>query len=206
MRFRNVWILFLTACSLFAAEKTQQFDFVPGGLLRLENSRGALTIEAWDKSIIELSTRSSNSATAITAERHGNELVVTTVVPKRSHETGVSYHLWVPRETRLAIHHRGGEVNVEGVAADIEASLRHGDIFLYLPADVPFTTNALTKIGSINVPGDPSLRPTYLHFGRRLAQPAAPNSHVLKLKAGYGDIYVLRETPAPPPQTKSATN
>lgn len=195
MRLCNVWILLLAAGSLFAAEKTQQFDFAPGGLLRMENSTGALSIEAWDKPNIELTTKSKNSAVAITAERHGNEMVVTTVIPKHFHDTDVSYHLWVPRDTRLAIHHRDGEVNVEGVAAAIEASLRMGQIFVYLPAEVPFTTNAVTKLGSINVPGDPKLKPTYVHLGRKLVQPVAPNAHVLNLKVGYGDIYLLKQTP-----------
>ena len=205
MRLSNVWILFLAAGSLFAAEKTQQFDFAPGGLLRMENSTGALTIEAWDKPNIELTTKGNNPAVAITAVRHGNELVVTTVKLKHSHDTDVSYHLWVPRDTRLAIHHRGGEVNVEGVVADIEATLRNGQIFVYLPADVPFTANAVTKLGSIYVPGDPSLKPVGLHLGYKLVQPPAPNAHVLILKVGYGDIYVLRQTAAPTTQSKSAT-
>ena len=205
MRFRNVWILFLAAGTLVAAEKTQQFDFTPGGLLRMQNSRGALTIEAWDKPSVELRTKSNNSAVAVTAERKGNEMVFTTAIPKHAHDTEVSYHVWVPRDTRLAILHRDGEVNIEGVAADIQATLRRGEIFIYLPTYAAVTMNAATRFGSINVPGDPSLKPTNLHLGHKLVQPAAANSNALDLKVGYGDIYILRETPAPKPKTKPAT-
>lgn len=198
MRYSKGWIVFLTACTLFGAPKTQQLEFTADGLLTLKNSTGAVTIEAWDKPAVELTTESSNPDVTITPERHGNEMVITTVVPRKAPKNlTLSYHLRVPRDTRLVIDHRDGEVNVEGLASDIEASLRRGQIFIYLPDGVDYTTSAISKLGTINVPGDPTLTPKHFHLGHSLMQPSSTNSHALKLKVGFGDIYVMRQTPKP---------
>jgi hypothetical protein len=198
-------VLLVSACSLFAAEKTQQLDFTSGGLLRMKNSTGALTIEVWDKPTVELTTTSSNPAVTITPDRQGNELTIATSIPKHTKNLDISYHLYVPRNTRLAIDHRDGEVNVEGTTADITATVRRGQIFLYLPSGIPYTTNAVAKLGSINLPGDPALKPEHLHLGHRLIQPTVANAHLLNLKVGFGDIYILNQTPTPTYSSKSKT-
>jgi hypothetical protein len=222
MRNRNAWI-FLLATGVLSAqekpadklriEKTQSIEFAAGGLLRLKNSTGALTIEAWDKPGVELTTlkaakpmldpRDREKAAGelekvtFTAERHGNELEVTTASPRRLGHIDISYHLWVPRNTRLAIDHGAGEVNIEGVAASIEAALRKGEIFLYLPADFTYSTRALTNYGSINVPADSTLKPEHFHLGHSLVQEAAGKPDTLNLKVGFGDIYILQQTSIP---------
>jgi len=219
---RNIWLPLLSAIGLFAqdkpaadlrTEKTQTIEFVSGGLLRMKNSTGMLTIEAWDKPAVELTTiksartmlpakeRAKATAqldqTAFTTERHGNELDIATAVPKHARDIEISYHLWVPRDTRLAIDHASGEVNIEGVAADIEATLSRGEIFLYLPDDAAYSAKAKSGIGGINLPGDPELRPLHLHLGHSIAQEGGGKTHILDLKVGYGDIYVMRQTGMP---------
>jgi hypothetical protein len=223
---RNAWILLLAAVPLFAqdkptdrfrTEKTQTIDFPAGGLVRMKNSTGALTIEAWDKPTVELTTVKSAKymlnakdrekaaaeleKVSFTAERHGSELEVATNAPKHTGKIDISYHLWVPRDTRLAIHHETGEVNVEGTAAGIEAELRRGELFLYLPDAVAYSTHAKCAYGSINAPGDPTLKPEHLHLGHILDQQASGKANDLNLKVGYGDIYIMRQTPAPAPAT-----
>src|SRR5277367_2152392 len=137
MRTYNAWIPVLAATSLLFAqenpsnklriEKTQSIDFTAGGLVRVKNSTGMLTIEAWDKPTVELTTvksakymlnakdREKASAelakVAFSAERHGKELEVATTVSGHTGLIDVAYHLWVPRDTRLAITHGNGEVN-----------------------------------------------------------------------------------------------
>jgi hypothetical protein len=218
---RNAWILLLAAVPLLAqdkpadrlrTEKKQTIDFPAGGLLRMKNSTGALTIEAWDKSTVELTTIKSAKyllntkdrekaaaeleKVSFTAERHGSELEVATNIPKHTRNIDISYHLWVPRDARLAIHHETGEINVEGTAADIEAQLRRGQIFLYLPEGVAYSTQAKCAFGGINAPGEPDLKPEHLHLGHILSQQAAGKANNLNLKVGNGDIYIMRQTPA----------
>jgi hypothetical protein len=226
---RNAWILLLAAISLFAqdkpvdrlrTEKTQTIEFTAGGLVRMKNSTGALTIEAWDKPTIELTTIKSAKSmlnakdrekaaaelekVSFTAEHHGNELEVATNVPKHIGDIDISYHLWVPRDTRLAIHHETGQVNIEGTAAGIEAELRRGGIFLYLPEGVVYSTQAQCSFGTINAPGEPDLKLEHLHLGHILSQQATGKANNLNLKVGYGDIYIMRQTPAPAPAIPAA--
>jgi hypothetical protein len=226
---RHVWVLLLAALPLFAqdkpsdrlrTEKTQTIDFTAGGLVRIKDSTGMLTVEAWDKPTVELTTiksakyllsaKDSEKAAAelqkvsFSAERHGNELEVATSAPKHTRRIDISYHLWVPRDTRLAIHHKDGEVNVEGTTASVEAELHHGELFLYLPEGVAYSTQAKCAYGSINAPGDPALKPEHLHLGHILSQQASGQANELNLKVGYGDIYIMRQTPVTIPATTAA--
>jgi hypothetical protein len=215
---RIVWISMLAAASLLSAQdkpapdlrtkKTQTIEFTAGGLIRMKGSTGSLTIEAWDKPTVELTTiksaksmpnakdREKASAeldqVAFTAERHGDELEIKTAIPKHAGDIDLSYHLWVPRDTRLAIDHGTGEINVEGVAGDIAASLRHGEIFVYLPDGATYNTKAQSKVGSVNLPGDPAGKRTHFGVGHTVAQETGGKVHSLDLKVGYGDIYVLK--------------
>ncbi len=196
-------VLFLAAAALLPAqsyppaqpraEKIQSLDFPSGGLLRFKNSTGALTIEAWDKPTVELTTSYAASApVTVSAVRDGNELIVSTTMPRHARNVDLSYSLRVPRDARIAIDHRKGEINVEGIAADVEANLRHGEIFVYLPEDAKFTTTAKSTVGAVILPDGPALTPRVFHLGHAISQADAAPAHKLNLKVGYGDIYVLR--------------
>jgi hypothetical protein len=79
--------------------KTERIDFPPGGTLRLTNSVGILTVEAWDRPEMEITTTQSTKVTVdardrdkathllesvhVMAERKGDEVVVTTTFPYR---------------------------------------------------------------------------------------------------------------------------
>ena len=219
---RNICVLFLATLPLFAqekpadnlrSEKKQTLDFPAGGLLRVKDSTGELTIETWGKPSVELttvksakymlSTKDREKAAAeleritVTAQRHGSELDVTTTAPRRTGKIDISYHLFVPRDTRLEIQHRTGDVNIEGAAAAVDAKLRSGEIFLYLPEGVPYSIQAKSAFGSINAPGDPALKPEHLHLGESLTQNAPGQASKLNLKVDYGDIYIMRQTQSP---------
>src|SRR5580700_6301187 len=78
---------------------TERMDFPANGTLRLTNSVGVLTVEAWDRPDVEITTTKSTKveyeardrANAIhqledvhvAAERHGDEVVITTKYPYR---------------------------------------------------------------------------------------------------------------------------
>ena len=96
-----------SGCLLFAAEqpkekvqvsKTERIDFPAGGTLRFTNSIGVLTVEAWDRPDVEITTIKSTKEeydaserekathelekVNVVAERHGDELVITTTFPR----------------------------------------------------------------------------------------------------------------------------
>ena len=120
--------------------KTERMDFPSGGTLRLTNSIGVLTVEAWDRPDVEITTikstkvaydaREREKATheldrvRVTAERRGDELVITTDFPRYrafppyplAGETNfdLEYRIKAPSTARLIADHDVGEVNIDG--------------------------------------------------------------------------------------------
>lgn len=78
--------------------QTERVDFPSGGLLRLNNSIGELTIEGWDRPEVEITTIKSTKAAygaqerenatrelnqvQVKTERRGDQVVVTTEFPR----------------------------------------------------------------------------------------------------------------------------
>jgi hypothetical protein len=130
-------------CVLFAADEprqkvqvshTERTDFPSCGTLRLANSIGVLTVEAWDQPGVEITTIRSTKAeydardreramreldkVQVGAERHGDELIVTTRFPRNRilHPVAgegyfdLEYRIKAPNSARIiANHHVGGE-------------------------------------------------------------------------------------------------
>lgn len=211
---------------------TQTADLPAGGVLRLSHSTGDLTIEAWDKPDVEITTikttkdeLSENERAGASAElkkvtvsikRQGNDLVITTNFPRhpgfppgwpwsRDRKFDLEYHISVPRHTKLAINHDVGDVNVDGVTGDIEARVLQGQITLHLPEDLPYNIDAKSDYGNVNsdFPGERHRA----WIGQSAFHPAPKPAQALKLRVGYGDIVLLRiripKTPPPAPTASS---
>jgi hypothetical protein len=222
-----------TGCLLLAADeprqkvqvsKTEHMDFPPGGTLRLTNSVGTLTVEAWDRPDVEITTikSSKNAYTTsehekatqeldkihVAAERRGDELVVTTDFPRHGTfppyplgETNfdLEYRIRVPSAARLIADHGVGEVNVDGLVGDIQVTLFQGEILLHLPEEGRYSINAKCKIGNVNsdFPGQEKRR--FWLIGHRVVYENSPSTHTLNLRVGYGDIVILKtRVPKPP--------
>jgi len=157
---------------------TQRIDFPSGGTLRLKNAVGVLTVEAWDREDVEITTIKSTKGDIdprdrqkaadklgrvhVTAVRQGNELVVTTEYP-RFHifpppypiggkmSFDLEYRIKAPANARVIDErHDAGEVNIDGLRGDIDVSLLQGEIMLHLPEDGRYHINAKTDFGSVN--------------------------------------------------------
>ncbi len=154
--------------------KTEHIDFQPGGVLRLKNSVGELTVEGWDGPGVELTTVRSTKAdysprerenaakeldrVHVSAQHDGNELTITTEHPGgrglacffggTSH-FNLEYRIKVPANTRLIADHGVGEVHVDGLTSDIQVKVCQGEITLHLPEDGQYTTDAKSKAGSV---------------------------------------------------------
>jgi len=96
--------------------KTVRMDFPSGGTLRLTKSVGVLTVEAWDRPDVEFTTITSWDKVRVAAERHGDELVVTTDFPR--HRTcsrvDLEYRIKAPSTARIIAAHGVGDVNIDG--------------------------------------------------------------------------------------------
>lgn len=169
---------------------TQRADLSPGGTIRVEGSTGELNIEGWDQAQVEVivtrygswpETKRTESAAAkpdtvrLVKETNG-ELTVSTA-HKRSFGTHLDYQIMVPRNSHIVVHHRIGDVFIHGVAGNIEATAKVGDILLQLPAQAHYTFDTHTRIGGV-----------YTDYkGQGSSVGAAPKAY---LRVGIGGITV----------------
>jgi hypothetical protein len=206
--------------------KTERMDFPSGGLLRLNHSVGELTIEGWDQPGLEMTVTKTtkeeyDSATRqkgveeldqvrIAAERHGNELALTTTLPRYGHfmpplpgsaRVDLESHIYVPRGARLAIEHGEGNVYIEEVAGNIDVAVGQGTILLRLPEQGHYDIDARSKWGSVTSDFAGQARRARWLVGHQFAG----NEQVgrkLHLRTGYGDIIILKERKPKGPETR----
>ena len=198
---------------------TEHMDFAPGGILRLINSTGELTVEGWDQPGLEITTIKSTKESYdsrdrqkaavgldrvnVKVERHGDELVITTGFPRHrlfpppspfgaAVDFNLEYDIKVPRSARLLIDHNIGEVHVDDITGDIQVRARQGEITLHLPADRQYAIDAKSEVGSVNpdFPGQDKRKPWLV--GHQFRQSTSTAAQKLQLRTGYGDIIILQ--------------
>jgi hypothetical protein len=140
---------------------TERTNFAPGGLIRLDNSYGDVTVEGWDRPEVEVTVIKSMpfdyapkhpelaaqhlELVGVAVERRSDtELAIGTNLPPRKRRyagilpaktTGgvmLEYLIHVPYDSRLAIRHGAGSVSISDITGDIDASVGRGDIMLWL--------------------------------------------------------------------------
>lgn len=196
--------------------KTEHIDFPAGGILRLKNSVGELTVEGWDRPDVEITTVKSTKVeyppqerekavqeldrVHVTAQHNGDELVITTDFPGNRALMCLSggasfyldYRIKVPVSTRLIAEHDVGEVHVVDLTGDIQVAVSHGEITLGLPEAGRYDINAKSNFGSVvsDFPGQEKRR--FWLIGHRIEKEDSQAAHKLNLKVGYGDIIILK--------------
>ena len=199
--------------------KTEKMDFPVNGTLRLQNSTGELTIEGWDQPGVQITTTKSSKEeylakdrdkatkeldrVQVSAKQNGNELVITTEYPRHRAFPYVTplqtvtnfdleYVIKVPRNAKLIVKHEDGDVHVDDVTGNIQATARQGLISLRLEGDTPPAIDAKSYIGTVNSDfgGKEKLQP--LHFGHSFAEGAVTAPQNLHLKITFGDIVILK--------------
>jgi hypothetical protein len=116
----------------------------------------------------------------------------------------MEYRIRVPRSANLAIRHDDGEVHIDDVAGNVQATARQGAIQLRIVADgTPPMIEAKSFIGSVNSDFDGTEESQPLHFGHTFTAGTSSAPQKLDLKVGYGDIVILKanEPKQPPPAT-----
>jgi hypothetical protein len=201
---------------------TDHVNFASGGLIRIDGSYGTLNIEGWDKAEVEVTVTKSRplrfgdspkpdddkrrleSIGIKTALKSPTELTISTTLPSvhrmwlsllprtTTNDVDADYEIHVPRDSRLAIQHGAGFVQVRGVTGDIQATAGRADILLWLPLGA-YSVDAKTKFGIVSSELDGTASNQHLigeHFAR--ANPAP--SHRLDLRVGFGGI-TIRQIP-----------
>jgi hypothetical protein len=193
--------------------RTERVNFAPGGTIRLNDSFGDLYIEGWDQPAVEITLikemqdygTPKNASEQLervrftTEHPSANELTISTAIPSHSFfrhpfggkgEVTVRYELHVPRDSRLVIHHGGGNILVGNVVGGIEATNRNGDIVLMLPGSGTYSIDAKSKMGTVI--SDFAGKAHRRHFvGQALTgtnESAA--AHPIHLRVGIGGITI----------------
>jgi hypothetical protein len=228
-------------CLLLAADqpkekvrvnKTERMDFPSGGTLRLTNSIGVLTVEAWDRPDVEITTIKSTKdeydasegekatheldKVQIAAERRGEELVITTTFPRYGvfpvsyplvgdANLDVEYRIKAPSTARLIVNQKVGEVNVDGLVGDMNVTVLQGQMFLHLPETGPYDIHAKSDCGNVNS-DFPGQKKRKWWLTQRAVSEDSPTAPKLNLKIVFGDVMILKtRVPKPPGSLLPAT-
>ncbi len=195
---------------------TERVDFAPGGIITLPDSFGDLYIHGWDQPAVEMTLTKEmqdydapkNAAELLEGVRFStehpspSELKISTTIPPHSffrHPFGgkgpvtVRYELSVPSGSKLVIHHGGGNILIDNMTADIDASDREGDIVVTLPGPGPFAIDARSKMGTVisELPGQ--AHSNHL-VGEKFTGTGGPSAHAIRLRVGFGGI-TIKEMP-----------
>jgi hypothetical protein len=195
---------------------TERVSFAPGGTVQLNDSFGDLYIEGWDQPAVEMTLVKEmldyNAPKDVsdrlervrftTEHPSANQLVIGTTIPSRSffrHPFGgkgdvdVRYELRVPRDSRLVIHHGGGNILIDNVTGGVEASNRDGDIVLLLPAPGPYAIDARSKMGTVISDFAGKAQVKYL-IGEKFIGTNESAAHSIHLRVGFGGITIKEIT------------
>jgi hypothetical protein len=201
---------------------TERVNFAPGGLIRLNNSYGDLSVEGWDQAAVEITVIKSmpfnykrnqpeqaaqhlERVNIKTDRRSDTELEISTTLPSHNRfrsptlsktttgSVGVRYQIHVPRDSRLSIQHGTGYVSVTDVSGDVEAKVGRGDIMLWLPPG-PYSVDAKTRLGLVSSEVEGAKLSQYV-VGQRFTAAEPSASHRLHLRMGFGGITILRILP-----------
>ena len=174
--------------------KTQRIDFPSNCTLRLTNSVGVLTVEAWDRPDVEIATIASANGVRVAAVRQGDEVVVTTDFPRHRAFSSfdLEYRIKAPRAAKVIIAHDAGEVNIDGLMGDIQLTLLQGEIMLHLPEEGRYNIDAKSRFRNVNSDFPGSEKRRWWLLGHFSVNDDAQAAHKLNLRVGFGDIVILK--------------
>ena len=198
---------------------TQQVPFQSAGAIRVNHSFGELWVEGWDRPDVEITLtkspdklysekdqakarRLADKVQVTTGRSPSGELVISTTVShyqKWLHPAGftgdamIECRIRVPRDAKLVIHHKDGEVLVSDMMGDIEATGRSGDIVVLLPQNGKYTIDAVSHVGTLSSDFEGDFRHRVWSSGFHRADPAP--AHRIYLREGLGGI-AIKGSPA----------
>ena len=195
---------------------TQNMDFAPGGLIRIDDSSGDLYLEGWDQPRVRMivtkfmpyeyepdypnHAQTQLEAVKVTAERpSATELAISTSRPTHvgfiwrptaettTSEVRIETRIFVPRDSQLEIHHGVGFVSVTDVTGEIKASCHRGDIMVWLQDKGTYSIDARSQFGKVSSDFPGDSRSHFL-VGQRFVSDSSQSSQHLYLRVGFGGI------------------
>ena len=150
--------------ALQLARADDLLDFQPGGYIHIDNSFGYLTVEGWDEPKVEVTVvNPAGQIRVVTERRSDRELAIFTTRPARRafpfsilasppfrHNATLECRVYLPRDSRVAVHHGYGYVWVSDVSGDVEVDSHTGDMIVMLPDPGRYSIDAKTGLGRIS--------------------------------------------------------
>jgi hypothetical protein len=209
----------------FEVTSTEHAAFAAGGIIRLQNSYGYLTVEGWDEPEVEVivtrstdgfypprqkteaierlnrvkvsaESRSAKEVTITTDPARKKLLIVSWPFPKKRGVTA-EYTVHVPRDSRLEIQHDNGYVWVSDITGDIQVHSHTGDMIVLLPDPGPYAIDAQTRVGSVSSDFTGQGH-KLLPTGTRFAYAGQTPARRVNLRMGRGSITILNGAPSGP--------
>jgi hypothetical protein len=194
--------------------KTERAPFAPGGTIRIDHTYGELSIEGWDRAEVEMTVtkipndlydtdepghaeKQANHVSVAFQRKSDTEIDVSTAVEhfnRLTHpfgpkgHTAMEYRLFVPRHSKLVIHHGNGEVMISGVVGDIDASSNAGDIALLLPQTEKYSIDAKSSFGTTWCDFDGKHHQSWMKTAFSADAPAG--AHKITVRIGRGGIQI----------------
>jgi hypothetical protein len=148
---------------------------------------------------IEEGTRALNRFRVVAEKKSATELVIATSYPSRSitrplrdkTDVDLEYHIKVPRDSHLVIRHDYGDVRIEDLSGEIDATSHEGDMLVLLPGSGHYSIDAKCGIGGVYSDFAGNHRTPYA-VGEKFAEQAASPASRVTLRVGMGGIQVLK--------------
>ena len=197
---------------LYQQTNTEHVAMAAGGIISINNSFGELDIEGWNQPDVEItviktlpydskeskSSKDLDSVKVATERKSDKEVVISTTVAshggwlsslrKTKTDVWVEYHIRAPRDSRLVVRHDRGTVQVNNMAAGIDADSGGGDMVVILPDPGTRSVDARTKIGSVVSDFGETHRAHLV--GENLVTVNGSSSPAVRLRMGRGGITV----------------
>jgi hypothetical protein len=185
-------------------------SFTSGAAIHLDNSRGEVTIEGWDRPGIEVIVTKSTAGIFdakqhpaadqllghfnVKAESKDSQIVISTELPKKGRDgVLIDYLIHAPRGTKVEVNHGDGGLTVTGLASDLQATLRRGQVTLTLPGTEAFAIDAHTGIGDVYSEFEGTDRRRRIRLTHDFTGAAGSATHKIKVNLEIGDIVLLKE-------------
>jgi hypothetical protein len=197
--------------------ETSHLQFTPGGTIRLNDTSGYVSVEAWDRPEVEITVVKSlgyDSEPAAEAQEHlesvqvktvqtNGELTISTTRSQPKHhvhipfrgepDVHVEYRVRAPRNSNVVINHANGFISTIGLTGSIDASSSRGDIVLILPDLAACQIEARTRVGVVTSDVSGDKRRNGL-AGQTYSRGDTAMARKLSLKMGFGGI-TIKELP-----------
>jgi hypothetical protein len=189
---------------------TERIPFANGVSVRLKDTYGEVLVEGWERNEVEIQLRRGTQKhyapadeakekrrlekvkLVLSYDNAGGLVIETKNMPFMKNNFSLEYKVKVPQSIFLKVKHGIGEVRIENMLADIEATVRIGALEVEMPEAARFDLDARTKIGEVESDfGGQYNRPKLLG-AKMLDETKRSEPHKVYLRVGIGEVQVRK--------------